>query len=66
MKLFFLDLKFFCENHPLTRHIKYQVINFAPINKSIMANKILLTIECPKLAKMAIFKPHNFTKNDYR
>ena len=30
----------FCENHPLTRHIKYKVINFAPTNKPIMANKL--------------------------
>ena len=23
-------------------------------------------INCPKLAKMAILNPHNFTKNDHR
>ena len=32
----------FCENHPPTRHIKYKVIDFAPSNKSVMANKLLL------------------------
>ena len=25
-----------------------------------------LRVNCPKLVKMAIFKPHNFTKNDHR
>ena len=42
MKNFFF-LNFFYENHPPTRHVKYKVIDFAPINKSIMANKLLLT-----------------------
>ena len=35
--------KFFFENHPPTRHIKYKTIDFAPCNKSIMANKLLTT-----------------------
>ena len=30
----------YCKNHHPTRHIKYQVINFAHINKSVMAKKI--------------------------
>ena len=34
---------FFDENHPPTRHIKYKTIDFAPCNKSIMANKLRLT-----------------------
>ena len=33
----------FYENHPPTRHIKYKRIDFAPCNKSIMANKLLPT-----------------------
>ena len=42
--IFFL-FEIFCENHPPpppthTRHIKYKVIDFAPSNKSIMANKL--------------------------
>ena len=42
MKIFFL-LKFeiFYENHPPTRNIKYKRIDFAPCNKSIIANKLL-------------------------
>ena len=30
-------MTFFFENHPPTRHIQYKVINFAPINTSVMA-----------------------------
>ena len=37
------SLKFFYENHPPTRHLKYKRIDFAPCNKPIMANKLLLT-----------------------
>ena len=33
-------LKKNCENHLPKRHIEYKVINFAPINNSIMANKL--------------------------
>ena len=36
----FFKFDIFCENHPPTRHIKYKEINFAPCNKSIMANKL--------------------------
>ena len=43
MKFFFLNLKFFYENHPPTRHIKYKKIDFVPCNKSIMANKLRST-----------------------
>ena len=44
MKIFFLKFEiFFDENHPPSRHIKYKKIDFAPCNKSIMANKLLLT-----------------------
>ena len=43
MKIFFLKFEIFCENHPHTRHIKYKKIDFAPCNKSIMANKLLST-----------------------
>ena len=42
-KTFFLKLENFYENHPLTRHIKYKRVDFAPCNKPIMANKLLLT-----------------------
>ena len=74
-------MKFFYENHPPTRHIKYKRIDFVPCNKSIMANKLpttnlerflrqikspLTRVNCPKLAKMAFFNPHNFMKNDNR
>ena len=38
---FLLNFEFFYENHPPTRHIKNKVINFAPNNKSIEANKLL-------------------------
>ena len=34
-------MKIFNENHPPTRHIKYKNIDFAPCNKSIVANKLL-------------------------
>ena len=37
IKFFYI---FFCENHLLTGHITFKVINFAPSNKSIMANKL--------------------------
>ena len=40
-KTFFL-FKIFCENQ-LPRHIKYKVINFAPINKLVMSNKLSST-----------------------
>ena len=52
-----------------TRHIKYKGIAFAPANKLIMANKlpsinwkpllrrIISRVNCPKLAKTAIYKP---------
>ena len=43
MKFFFLKFENFYENHPPTRHIKYKKIDFAPSNKPIMANKLLLT-----------------------
>ena len=43
MKKKFLKFEFFYENHPPTRHIKYKGIDFAPCNKPIMANKLLLT-----------------------
>ena len=43
MNFFFLKFENFYENHPLTRHIKYKRINFAPGNKPIMANQLLLT-----------------------
>ena len=38
-------LKFenFYKNNPPTRNIKYKRIDFAPCNKSIMANRLLLT-----------------------
>ena len=42
-KLFFLKFENFCENHPPTRHMKYKVIDFAPCNKSFMANELLST-----------------------
>ena len=40
---FFLQFEIFYENHPPTRHMKYNRIDFAPCNKSIMANKLLLS-----------------------
>ena len=40
MKFFFLKFEIFYENHPPTRHIQYKRIDFAPSNKSIMANKL--------------------------
>ena len=43
MKKKFLKFEIFYENHPPTRHIKYKSIDFAPCNKPIMANKLLLT-----------------------
>ena len=43
-KIFFLKIEvFFNENHPPTRHTKFKRIDFAPCNKPIMANKLLLT-----------------------
>ena len=42
-KKFSLKFDFFYEHHPPTRHMKYKVIDFAPRNKSIMANKLLST-----------------------
>ena len=38
MKFFFLKFEIFIENHHPTRHIKYKRIDFAPCNKSVMAN----------------------------
>ena len=43
LTIFFLIFEILFENHPPTRHIKYKKIDFAPCNKSIMANKLLLT-----------------------
>ena len=43
MKKKILKFEIFCENHPPTRHKKYKRIDFAPCNKSIMANKLLPT-----------------------
>ena len=42
-EFFFLKFEILYENHPPTNHIKYQRIDFAPCNKSIMANKLLST-----------------------
>ena len=38
-----LKFKIIYENHTPTRHIKYKRIDFAPCNKPIVANKLLLT-----------------------
>ena len=43
MKIFFLKFEIFYEKHPPTSHIKYKRIDFASVNKSIMANKLLST-----------------------
>ena len=43
MKFFFLKFEIFYENHPLTRHLKYEKIDFVPCNKSILANKLRST-----------------------
>ena len=43
MKKKFLKFETFCEKHPPTRHINYKRIDFAPCNKSMMANKLLST-----------------------
>ena len=43
MKKKILKFEFFYENHPPTRHIQYKRIDFAPFNKSLMANKLLPT-----------------------
>ena len=40
---FFLKFEIFNEIHLPTRHIKYKKTDFAPCNKSIMANKLPLT-----------------------
>ena len=37
MKKKILKFEIYCEKHPLTRHINYKRINFAPCNKSMMA-----------------------------
>ena len=72
MKNFFFIWKFFYENHPPTRHIKYKTIDFAPCNKSIVAKKCLSTnraLIVPNWSKWPIWQslnPHNFTKNDHR
>ena len=42
-KEFFLKFEIFYGSHPPTRHLKYKRIDFAPFNKSIMANKLLST-----------------------
>ena len=39
-KIYIYNLRFFFENHPPTRHIKYTVIDFAPNNEPFMANKL--------------------------
>ena len=39
INIFFLKFEIFFKKHPPTRHIKYKVIDFAPINKSIMVYK---------------------------
>ena len=41
-KNFLKNLRFFVKTSP-TRHMKYKVIDFAPINKSAMANNLLST-----------------------
>ena len=41
---FFFTFEVFCENHLPTRHTQYKVIHFAPSNRSIMTNKLPLTI----------------------
>ena len=41
MNFFFLKFENFDEKHLPTCHIKYKRIDFAPSNKSIMANKLL-------------------------
>ena len=43
MKKKILKFEIFYENYPPTRHLKYKSIDFAPYNKPIMANKLLLT-----------------------
>ena len=43
MNFFFLKFKISYENDPHTRHIKYERIDVAPGNKSIMANKLFST-----------------------
>ena len=40
---FFPKFEFLNKNHPPTRHLKYKRIEFAPCNKSIMANELLST-----------------------
>ena len=40
---FFLKFEIFDENYPPKRHIKYKRIDFAPCNKSVIANKFLST-----------------------
>ena len=39
----YLKFEIFYENHPPTRYKKYERIDFAPCNKLLMANKLLLT-----------------------
>ena len=43
MKFFFKYEIFLMKIIPPTRHIKYKKIDFAPCNKSIMANKLRST-----------------------
>ena len=40
---FVFNLRFLCKIHPPTRHIKYKLIDSAPSNKSVMANKLPIT-----------------------
>ena len=40
MKFFFLKFEIVYENHPPTRHLKYNKIDFIPCNKSIVAKKV--------------------------
>ena len=51
----FLEFEIFFENYPPTRHIKHKRTDFAPFNKSIIANKLLL----PTLERfLGRSKPH--------
>ena len=36
----YLNIETLCQNHPPTRHVEYKMIDLAPINISIMANKL--------------------------
>ena len=41
-KTIFLNLRFFVANHPPTRHLKYEGLNFTLRSKPIMATKLSL------------------------